>query len=57
MSEIKGQLLGIFLVLGLFAAISAAAYAIFDTTAKGVAHQVENVTNEVVEVVDVEPGA
>jgi len=44
MSEIKGQLLGLILVLGLFAAIAGSAYAIFNATVNSVVSETETAT-------------
>lgn len=44
MSEIKGQLLGIILVLMVFGAVSAAMVAIFNNLTKSVEQQVSEIT-------------
>lgn len=46
MSEIKGQLLGILLVLMVFGAISGAVIAIFNNMAKQIENSVSNVIND-----------
>ncbi len=45
MSEIKGQLLGIILVLMIFGAVSAAMLAIFNNLTKSVENQVAEITH------------
>ena len=45
MSEIKGQLLGIILVLMVFSAVSAAMVVIFNNLTKSVENQVNEITN------------
>ena len=46
MSEIKGQLLGIVIVLSIFAAVSTAAAAIFKTTTDTVSSKVSEATSK-----------
>lgn len=45
MSEIKGQLLGIILVLTIFAGVSAAVIAIFNSMTEKIQTKVENIDN------------
>jgi len=48
MSEIKGQLLGMILVLLLFGAVATAMWAIFDKSTKSISEKVDNETSFVV---------
>ncbi|MCI2110742.1 MAG: hypothetical protein LKK13_00115 [Bacilli bacterium] len=44
MSELKGQLLGMLLVLSIFAAIGSVLYAAFTKTADNISSQIDNIT-------------
>ena len=46
MSEIKGQILGIILVLAIFGAIGAALKGVFSSMKDSVVEQVETITND-----------